>query len=63
MSPTEKAKELVLKFAMYLRANLMYDEEANEDAKQCALIAVDELIKVTRAKFWYDVKHELLKIK
>ena len=23
----------------------MYDEEAKEDAKQCALIAVDEIIK------------------
>jgi len=45
MTPKEKAKELFGKFAMYLRANLLYDEEANEDAKQCALIAVDEIIK------------------
>ena len=46
MTPKEKAEELFGKFAMYLRANLMYDEEANEDAKQCALIAVDEQIKL-----------------
>jgi hypothetical protein len=44
MTPKEKANKLFGKFAMYLRANLMYDEEANEDAKQCALIAVDEII-------------------
>lgn len=37
----EKAKELVDRYAMYLRAGLMHDEDANEDAKQCALIAVD----------------------
>jgi len=46
MTPKEKADELFGKYAMYLRANLMYDEEANEDAKQCALIAVDEMIKM-----------------
>jgi len=44
MTQKEKAKELFDKYAMYLRANLMYDEEANEDAKQCALIAVDEIL-------------------
>lgn len=45
MTAKEKAKELVDKYWIYLRANLMYDEEAKEDAKQCALIAVDEIIK------------------
>ena len=45
MTPEEKAEELFGKFAMYLRANLRYDEEANEDAKQCASIAVDEILK------------------
>jgi hypothetical protein len=63
-----KAQELFGKFAMYLRANLMYDEEANEDAKQCALIAVDELIanehlEAGDASFWEPVKDELLKMK
>jgi len=43
MTPKEKAEELVGRYAMYLRANLIHDEEANEDAKQCALIAVDEI--------------------
>ena len=41
MTPKEKAQELFGKYAMYLRANLRYDEEANEDAKVCALIAVE----------------------
>lgn len=46
MTPKEKAKELFLKYAMYIRAGYMFDEEADEDAKQCALIAVDEIIKI-----------------
>ena len=78
MTPKEKAKELFDKYAMYLRANLMYDEEANEDAKQCALIAVDELIKYTPSidiyppncqklntgvrEYWKEVKQEIEKL-
>ena len=53
---------------MYLRANLRYDEEANEDAKQCALIAVDEILeetmerdgmRVVNNQYWVDVKNEI----
>ena len=46
---------------MYLRANLMHDEDANEDAKQCALIAVDELTRADylREEFWWEVKQEI----
>jgi hypothetical protein len=67
MTPKEKAKELVLKFAMYLRANLIYDEEANEDAKQCALIAVDEILKVFNSpipnyNYYQEVKEEIGKL-
>lgn len=46
MTPKEKAKELVDKYWVYLRAGLMYDDEAKEDAKHCALIAVDEMMEV-----------------
>ena len=46
MTPKEKADQLFGRFAMYLRANLMYDEEANEDAKQCALIAINSQIEL-----------------
>jgi hypothetical protein len=69
MTPKEKAKELVLKFAMYLRANLIYDEEANEDAKQCALLAVDEMIIFGNQlnirepmMYWHKVKQEIEKL-
>ena len=43
MTPKEKAKELVDKYWIYLRAGLLYDEEAKEDAKHCASIAVEEI--------------------
>ena len=62
MTSKEKAKELFDKYAMYLRSNLMYDEEAYEDAKQCALIAVDELIEHSyqvMKPFWEEVKQEI----
>jgi len=70
MTPKEKAKELFGKYAMYLRANLRYDEEANEDAKECALIAVDEIIASNPIAFdeqdnciakqwWKEVKKEI----
>ena len=68
MTPKEKAQELFGKFAMYLRANLMYDEEANEDAKQCALIAVDEVLRAAfYAKddvydYYMEVKLEIEKL-
>ena len=73
MTPEQKAKELFGKYAMYLRANLMYDEEANEDAKECALIAVDEIIesdwfiptlrdKHEWTSYWKEVKTEIEKL-
>lgn len=64
MTPKEKAKELFDKYAMYLRSNLMYDEEAREDAKVCALIAVDEVMNnlplISEIKdYWEEVKQEI----
>ena len=64
MTPKEKAKELVGRYAIYLRANLMHDEEANEDAKQCALIAVDEIrdniaLISEIQNYWREVKQEI----
>jgi hypothetical protein len=52
MTPTDKAKDLLNKYWIYLRANLMYDEEAKEDAKVCALIAVEETINTLN----YDIR-------
>jgi hypothetical protein len=65
MTPKDKAKELFDKYAMYLRSNLMYDEEAKEDAKQCALIAVDEISQhcyEVMKPFWQEVKQEIEKL-
>ena len=69
MTAQEKAKELVDRYWIYLRAGLMYDDEAKEDAKQCALIAVDEHFKGMSLtfgcindrsfKFWQEVKQEI----
>lgn len=57
MTPEEKAKQLFINFAVYLRANLMYDSEADEDAKECALICVNELLNDDV----YDMSEELFK--
>jgi hypothetical protein len=73
MTPKEKANELVNRYAIYLRANLMYDEDAEEDAKQCALIAVDEILEDNvddmseelfdiRIEYWQEVKQEIEKL-
>ncbi len=71
MTPKEKAEEFLSKMNVipYLilrgknkyskvRPVSMYDSQI----KQCALIAVDELIKETGSKFWYDVKREIEKL-
>ena len=67
MTPAEKAKELVDKYWIYLRANLLYDDEAREDAKHCALIAVDEIINTRMSGveffyYWSKVKQEIEKL-
>ena len=45
MTPKEKAKELVDRFKQYSSGNVGGDSE-KYTAKQCALICVDEMIKV-----------------
>jgi hypothetical protein len=67
MTPAEKAKELVDKYWIYLRAGMLYDEEAKEDAKHCALIAVDEIRDIIPQisdiqYYWIDVKAEIQKL-
>ena len=66
LTPKEKAKELVEKFSD-LEDREMYILKA----KQCALIAVDEIISIKllwfqkdteHLDFWKEVKEELLKI-
>ena len=66
MTPQQKAVDLFNDYYSYLKANLMYDEEAREDAKVCALKAVDELIYShsqdttdNQYYFWQEVKQEI----
>jgi hypothetical protein len=65
MTPKEKADELFDKYYSYLKANLMDDKEAIDDAKQCALIAVDELIKQVNylhIEYWKEVKQYITEL-
>ncbi len=70
MTPQEKAKELYSKFLRYVPAE---EEFEHEYAKQCALIAVDEVIAniepsvsmdviSARIKYWEQVKQEIEKL-
>ena len=72
MTPKEKAEELVLK---YLRIDNNTSEWFNTHiAKQCALIAVDEIIKSidfdwmevqnleSQHRYWQEVKEEIEKL-
>ena len=61
MTPKEKAQQLIYAFEAFTDRDNEY-----EFAKQCALIAVDELIYETqfevpniRQRYWEEVKKEL----
>lgn len=71
MTPKEKAEELVEKYLFMYRPSLHPPYlKANEAAKQCALIAVDEIINVINRDMNYqntyayflDVKTEIEKL-
>lgn len=62
MTSKEKAEELVLKFKELHQEGTLMFYVAFEISKQCALIAVEELIKETGSKYWYDVKREIEKL-
>jgi hypothetical protein len=63
MTPQERAEDLVLK---YLRIDNNTKEWFNTHiAKQCALIAVDEIIRVlsdSQDWYWEEVKQEIEKL-
>jgi hypothetical protein len=69
MTPKEKAEELVDKFVQYTPADSEFEYPY---AKQCALIAVDEILdsitKINQYDFgtlnyyWNEVKQELEKL-
>jgi len=55
MTAKEKARELVVKM-QFQKQPLMFDQ-----AKHCALIAVDEIISIVGrySNYWQEVKHEI----
>jgi len=56
MTLEDTAKELMLKYYDLIPMNTI------SFAKQCAIIAVELMIKETGAKYWYDVKQEIEKL-
>ena len=70
LTPKEKAEELFEKYNDYLQQEMQCIVYVNQ-SKQCALIAVDEIISIKllwfqkdteHLDFWKEVKEELLKM-
>ena len=68
MTPKEKAQELFDKYATYVVMWTGGIEVENQNCKQCALIAVDEIIDAIKhednrmyyeIKYWEKVKQEI----
>jgi hypothetical protein len=69
MTPKEKAKELVWKYLPILES---WKEDNSNKAKQCAIIAVDEMMKQcwdyrdidlqASYDYWNELKHEIEKL-
>ena len=70
MTPKEKAQELFDKYATYVVMWTGGIEVENQNCKQCALIAVDEIIKSLDdvlhpnpfGQYWNKVKQEIEKL-
>jgi len=67
MTAKEKAEELVSSYRFALSIpNAPLGEQKDSIAKQCALIAVDEILNINSvdkdfslSHYWLDVKHEI----
>jgi len=66
MKPKEKAKELVDKYSTYVVMWSGGIEVGIQNVKQCALIAVDEILNINSvdkdydlSNYWEEVKQEL----
>lgn len=65
ITPREKAKELVDKYFKTIQSHKYH--YVNETAKQCALIAVDEILEAlyviyeagSERAYWLEVKQEI----
>ena len=66
MTPKEKAKELANKFLRTYKVSLYPPfNKASDEAKECALIAVDLLLDEIffgDETYWYEVKEEIEKL-
>ena len=72
MTPKEKAKELVYEFLMYVESDFIDSNSEINNAKQCALIAVNQVIEShykllsgvnpSVYNFWQEVKQEIEKL-
>ena len=62
MTSKEKARELVDSFYVSCPIKDLTRAELLEVARTCAMITADELIQVTRSKYWYEVKDEISKV-
>jgi hypothetical protein len=71
MTPKEKAEELVHKFKKYsyypkTNNDMLFVNELNNNAKQCALIAVEQILEIIFSdydwQYWDEVKQELEKL-
>lgn len=65
MTPKEKAQELYLKMEATIWGFEVLSEKPKAIAKQCAIIAVDEILNLEELidwDFWSDVKLEIDKL-
>jgi hypothetical protein len=73
MGPKEKAKELLEKFMEYVDHNSYTYLNSTQNAKQCSIIAIDEIIKNNaefldglryheELNYWEEVKQEIEKL-
>ena len=68
MTAKEKAKQLTQRFELIDREQRYQDELNLFEAKQCALICVDEMLREipkrfdSEERYWEDVKKEIEKL-
>jgi len=71
MTPKEKAQELIKKFSFNTRcfSETKGWEDSFFDAKECALVAVDEILSINSvdkdehlSNYWEEVKQEIEKL-
>jgi len=66
MTAKEKAIELVEKFSPFVDCDVKFKDSELENARQCALIAVNEILGYMGAdrgtEFWQQVKSEIKKL-